>query len=260
MLPSSNDAYLAVAAAPFSSSHNLSPSMAFFTNRKRTITNLAQQQQPTTTPEEEEKIELTPPIIAEMIEVSFLQSCLQLSQGYIDVLKLFIVATKSGYELNIPLSELHQLVKDCPVNSAGRDLMKEELELRLEWMRMVYEMLNALNDGNSLSGVDCSSIGGGDVGDEDEAAASASSKRISTVVQAMLAIQSKIQTEETSTGGKQDATVALTTLTVEQALERSVSLMEMNESLVDNPMEKAFLTNDIRVALVTFRVLEEEKI
>ena len=64
----------------------------------------ANQQQSTA----ETKEELTPEIIAEMIEVSFLNSCLQLSQGYVDVLKLFIVAVKSGHELSIPLSELHQ--------------------------------------------------------------------------------------------------------------------------------------------------------
>src|SRR5210317_112346 len=62
-------------------------------NRMRLLLNA--QQQPTSSLEgtSEEK-ELTPSTIAEMIEVSFIQSCLQLSQGYVDVLKLFIVAVK----------------------------------------------------------------------------------------------------------------------------------------------------------------------
>ena len=64
----------------------------------------ANQSQQSTAETKEEK-ELTPPIIAEMIEVSFLNSCLQLSQGYVDVLKLFIVAVKAGYELKVHLSE-----------------------------------------------------------------------------------------------------------------------------------------------------------
>mmetsp|Transcript_17457 Transcript_17457/g.30068 ORF Transcript_17457/g.30068 Transcript_17457/m.30068 type:complete len:317 (+) Transcript_17457:687-1637(+) len=197
---------------------------------------------------DDEEKELTPATIAEMIEVSFLQSCLQLSQGYIDVLKLFIVAVKAGYERSLPLDELHQLVETCPVNSAGRDLMKEEKELRFEWMKVVYEMMNALNP--DLEDVSAS---GGLESDESNIL------RITEVVKAMVAIQGGLQREEETTGGKQDATVAVNNLTVEQALERSSSLSKLNESIT-NPMEKAFFTNDIRVALMTFRVLEEEKV
>ncbi|KAL9187379.1 hypothetical protein ACHAXT_001482 [Thalassiosira profunda] len=193
-----------------------------------------------------EEKELTPEAIAEMIEVSFLQSCLQLSQGYIDVLKLFIVAVKAGYERGMPLSELHKLVEECPVNSAGRDLMTEEKELRLEWMGMVYAMLNALGPESKVDSRE---------GTRSESA----NERISKVVEAMLAIREGLQSEEETTGGKEDATVALTTLTVETALERSPSLSKLSESISD-PMEKAFLTNDIRVALMTFRVLQEEQV
>ena len=205
------------------------------------------QQQPKSSLEEtSEEKELTPSTIAEMIEVSFIQSCLQLSQGYVDVLKLFIVAVKAGYERSIPLNELHKLVQDCPVNSAGRDLMPEEKALRLEWMMMVYELLNALNPDTSVD----SSIVDGKEGEE---------KRISQIVQGMLAIQSDLQHEEVQTGGQKDATVTLTNLTVEQALEFSELLSKLNKSISD-AVEKAFFTNDVRVGLMTFRVLQEEKI
>mmetsp|Transcript_31938 Transcript_31938/g.67152 ORF Transcript_31938/g.67152 Transcript_31938/m.67152 type:complete len:336 (+) Transcript_31938:69-1076(+) len=213
--------------------------------------------QPSSTPvttnnDDEKEKELTPSAIAELIEVSFLQSCLQLSQGYIDVLKLFIVAVKAGYERSLSLEELHQLVQDCPVNSAGRDYVKEERDLRLEWMRVVYELLNALKIPDHEAGVDSSIVSGGD----DELV----NTRVSEVVQAMLAIQNELQNEEDTSGGKQDATVVLSNLTADQALERSPSLSKLNESMSSSPMEKAFLINDIRVALVTFRVLEEEKV
>jgi len=208
--------------------------------------------------DERQKQEFAPSTIAEMIEVSFLQSCLQLSQGYVDVLKLFIVAVKAGYEFPVPLDELHRLVETCPVNSAGRELMREEKELRFEWMKLVYEMLNALKqqteakdgaDGSSISGI--SSDGGeSDVAD----------LRISAVVETMLSIQNELGKEEELTGGEKDATVGLTNLTVDEALKRSPSLQELNESLTSDPMGKAFLTNDVRVGLMTFRVLEEEKI
>ena len=205
-----------------------------------------QQQSKSSLEETSEEKELTPSTIAEMIEVSFIQSCLQLSQGYVDVLKLFIVAVKAGYERSIPLNELHQLVQDCPVNSAGRDLMPEEKALRSEWMMMVYELLNALNPDTSVD----SSIVDGKEGDE---------KRISQIVQGMLDIQNDLQHEEIKTGGQKDATVTLTNLTVEQALEFSESLSKLNKSISD-PVEKAFFTNDVRVGLMTFRVLQEEKI
>eukprot|EP00578_Thalassiosira_sp_NH16_P027608 CAMPEP_0181101594 /NCGR_PEP_ID=MMETSP1071-20121207/13842_1 /TAXON_ID=35127 /ORGANISM="Thalassiosira sp., Strain NH16" /LENGTH=303 /DNA_ID=CAMNT_0023184465 /DNA_START=47 /DNA_END=958 /DNA_ORIENTATION=+ len=194
-----------------------------------------------------EEKELTPSAIAELIEVSFLQSCLQLSQGYIDVLKLFIVAVKAGYERSMPLEDLHRLVEDCPVNSAGRDLMKEEKELRLEWMTVIYELLNALDPDSAVVCVDSS--------DDD-----ATNDRIAEVVNAMLSVRSELRNEEQASGGEKDATVALNNLTVDRALELSPPLSKLNESLSSNPMEKAFLTNDIRVALVTFRVLEEEKV
>lgn len=199
--------------------------------------------------EEEEEKELTPATIAEMIEVSFLQSCMQLSQGYIDVLKLFIVAVKAGYERDLSLGELHQLVVDCPVNSAGRDLVKEELGLRLEWMRVVYELLIALDVPGGEAGV----VTAG--GDEDLI-----TTRVTGVVSAMLTLLNELQNEEATTGGKQDASVTLSNLTADQALERSSSLSKLHESFASSPMDKAFLINDIRVALVTFRVLEEEKV
>lgn len=192
-----------------------------------------------------EEKELTPESIAEMIEVSFLNSCLQLSQGYIDVLKLFIVAVKAGYERSMPLSELSRLVEDCPVNSAGRDLMAEEKALRLEWMKVVYDLLNALKDSDASSAVDSSCDGG------------SNDDRVSEVIRAMLAVRDELDDEEKSSGGKQDATVVLTNLTVDQALERTK--LSESESMA-NPMDRAFLQNDVRVALMTFRVLEEERI
>ncbi|KAL3757508.1 hypothetical protein ACHAWU_000905 [Discostella pseudostelligera] len=76
----------------------------------------------------------------------------------------------------------------------------------------------------------------------------------------MLSIQRTLLDEESNSGGKQDATVSLTNLTVDQALAKSNSLSVLYETTLNNPMERAILTNDIRVAILTFRVLEEERI
>ena len=206
-------------------------------------------------PKEEEK-DLTPETIAEMIEVSFLQGCMQLAQGYVDVLKLFIVAVKTGYEKKIPLDELNQLVQDCPVNSAGRDLMKEELELRREWMAVVYGMMRCLNNnemGDQETTSDTTTTTTGSSNDS-------SQTRVTQVVDSMLQLQRYLQEEEEQSGGEQDSIVALTNLTVEQALQKLPNLSQVIDELESSPMEKAFLTNDIRVALLTFKVIEEEKI
>ena len=196
---------------------------------------------------DEEAMLIAPETIAEMIEVSFIQSCLQLSQGYIDVLKLFIVAVKAGYERSLSLDELHALVELCPVNSAGRNLMNEEKQLRLEWMKMVYALLMEWNP-NPLD-VTCYS---GDDGN--------GNARISGVTEAMLSIQRTLLDEESTSGGRQDAVVTMTNLTVDQALAKSSSLSMLYESTANDPMERAILTNDIRVAILTFRVLEEERV
>jgi len=202
---------------------------------------------PTTSVEDEE---LTPETIAEMIEVSFIQSCLQLSQGYVDVLKLFIVAVKTGYETNLSLEELHDLVTDCPVNTAGRDLMKEELALRREWMMMVYEMMKVLKVNENQATVD---------DDDATQATNDSQTRVAQVVESMLNLQTVLKEEDEQSGGQQDVNVALTTLSVESAMEKLPSLTQLLDS-IENPVDKAFLTNDVRVALLTFKVLDEERV
>lgn len=204
--------------------------------------------------------ELSDATIAEMIEVSFVRSCLQLSQGYIDVLKLFIVAVKAGYERSLSLTALHALVKECRVESANRKLTSDEEKLRYEWMKMVYELLNALqykrkeddilrDNSNTLVEFEVGKRGG-----------EAGYKRISTIVQSMLTIQEQLVHEEVTSGGSQDATIAMTKLTVDEVMSRSTSLKTLDESLNTDPIGRAFLTNDVRVALVTFRVLEEERV
>jgi len=98
------------AVTPFLVPHHASQQCRVAKQNGSLILHANQQQ---STAETKEEKELTPPIIAEMIEVSFLNSCLQLSQGYVDVLKLFIVAVKSGHELSISLSGKSALVLFC---------------------------------------------------------------------------------------------------------------------------------------------------
>lgn len=188
---------------------------------------------------------LTPEIIAEMIEVSFIQSCLQLASGYVDVLKLFIVAVKAGYEANLSMEVLSKLVEECPVNSAGRDLANEEKDLRREWMLVVYRMLNGLQIRNQIIDTNINN--------------QSAEERVSRVVSAILAIRKELGWEEEKSGGKQDAIAAMSTLSVDEAILRSDLLTNLNDSCT-SLMEQAFLKNDIRVAILTCKVLEEEKL
>ena len=187
--------------------------------------------------------------------MSFVQSCLQLSKGFVDVLKLFVAAVKAGYDLSVPLDDLVRLVGDCPVRSAGRELAVEEVGLRGEWMGVVYGLLDAL--GRDVGG----GQEGGEVDDDDRGSAQ---RRISKAVLAALSVRIELRDEESRSGGEIDSSVALSNLTVERAL-ASISKGEKDDGVAldddkDDPVARAFLTNDVRVALVTLRVLEEEGI
>lgn len=100
-----------------------------------------------TTEDAEKMEELAKAQIAEMIEATFVRACMQLAAGYVDVLKLFIVAAKAGYEAGIPVPSLIEEVERCPVQSAGRDLMDEEKALRDAWINVVYMVLGEDNHG-----------------------------------------------------------------------------------------------------------------
>jgi len=86
--------------------------------------------------------ELSPEKVAELIEVSFVNGVMQLAQGYVDVLKLFIAAVQSGYALGMSPGYLLEVVDNCPGQSANRPLMEEEVQLRTTWIQVIYLVLD----------------------------------------------------------------------------------------------------------------------
>lgn len=105
---------------------------------------------------DEREKELTPEEIAELVEVAFVNSVMQLASGLVDVLKLFIVAVKASYERGMNVVKvdgrsssdgisLLEALDACPVQSANRPLMQEESELRLTWISLIYLTLERLN-------------------------------------------------------------------------------------------------------------------
>lgn len=201
---------------------------------------------------EEKEKQLSPEAIAEMIEVSFVQSCMQLASGYVDVLKLFLAAVKAGYERGTSLDELVASVEGCGVKTAGRDLAPEEKALRNEWMEIAYRMLRELDHPSEDEGKVAEGLSDGSVAKE----------RVQEVVEAMVRVQNKADEEEVLTGGKSNAVVSLKATTVEAAVKDDPTLSSRMEraGASGDAMEKALLTNAVRVALTVLAVLDEERV
>ena len=195
----------------------------------------------TDAPDADAKEELTPAKIGEMIEVTFVNGVMQLSQGFIDVLKLFIVAVKAAYEQGIPVSSLLEEVAACPVQSANRPLMDEEVALRSSWMNVVYLVLERAGHGTDDVAV------GGTV---DEAARS----KYEDIVN-VLADAKRKQEEE---GSKVDKVASLT---LDEIFEMGKSSRASFDGLdLDDAMDKAIAQQCLKVMKTVFTVLDEERL
>ena len=76
--------------------------------------------------------------VAQILEVTFVNACMQLATGYVDTLKLFIAAALTAYERGFTVNALSLELAQCPTQTAGRPLMQEEVELRSVWLSLVY--------------------------------------------------------------------------------------------------------------------------
>ena len=99
----------------------------------------------------------TPSGIAALLEVTFVQACMQLSSGYVDTLKLFIAAALTAYERGFTVNALSLELAQCPTQTAGRPLMQEEVDLRSVWLSLVYLTLaNVRHESEALEAVGAS--------------------------------------------------------------------------------------------------------
>ncbi len=98
--------------------------------------------------------------ISILLELTFIEACLQIATGYVDVLKLFLATLKAAYDQRIPIPTLVDAVATADVerNSANRPLTSEEINLRTLWMNLSYLTLEYLhriesrgNDGSDLA-------------------------------------------------------------------------------------------------------------
>lgn len=155
------------------------------------------------------------------------------------------------------------------MRSAGRELAIEEEALRREWMGIVYDLLDALDDDAVNGGWTLSSSassdsgggrgrgggGGGEGGDDydDHRAA----RRISRAIHVTLSIREELRNEEARSGGERDSSVVLSNLIVKRALasmstgdDGSPMATTLPDNDGDDPVARAFLINNVRVALV----------
>lgn len=146
------------------------------------------------------------------------------------MLKLFIVAVKAGYELNISPASLITLIDQVPHQSAGRDLMAEEVKLRNKWIQVIYLVLDTLKHEKKVA-VD---------GTDDEADA------IDTVIQETFTSNLIADMQARHDAG--------------DAFQLDHWLDTYSFPDMQDPVEKAIISQSFRVLWVVFTVLEEEKV
>lgn len=193
----------------------------------------------------QEETKLTPETIVEMIEVSFVNGCLQLSQGYVDVLKLLIVAVKAAYEYGLSIPDLMERLSSWPVRSANRDLMKEEIALRSAWINIIYMTLAALGEKHGGSKDDVRRV----TMDLD-----ARTERLYVNYVDHVADWRRRQDFSNMDG----AAVTKESLRVDDLLKACDDLVMDDEDDID-PVERAMLPQNLRVVVLTLTVLEEER-
>ena len=138
--------------------------------------------------------------------------------------------------MDITIPDLVAKLEAFPVQSANRPLMAEEIVLRTTWINLIYMMLENLDETDNVT-VENSTVDTTIRQKYDEYAQFISDWR-------------KQQNYE-----DRDAAAMVTELKVDDVMKGCTSTAE---SLSD-PMEKAMLPQNLRVALLTLVVIEEEK-
>lgn len=146
--------------------------------------------------------------------------------SYVDVLKLFIVAVKAGYELDMDPADLIRRVDALPHQTAGRDLMPEEVKLRNTWIQVIYLVLESLQHVKKI-----------------EANTAAD---IDTDVRETYSIDLLTDMKEQHDAG--------------EAFHLEHWLDKYSFPGLEDPMEKAIVSQSLRVIWFTYTVLDEERV
>lgn len=90
--------------------------------------------------------------LADTLDTAFIQACLQLSTGYVDVLKLYIAGLFTAYKAGQSPTQLVAALDAIDNPACGRPLAPEEVQLRNAWIQGVYCVLDDVRPN-----LDCSS-------------------------------------------------------------------------------------------------------
>lgn len=190
----------------------------------------------------------TPAGLAEVLEVSFVNACLQLATGYVDVLKLFIAGCLAAYERDVAMDVLQEALEACPTQTANRPLLAEEVELRRTWIGVVYLTLEAMEYTPPSSSTAAASSGGGGGG-----ASSLSSTTVPHDLRTRYGSKIRLIGEAHRNGRRPSSSV----LSVDEIMAHND---DKNEATTDlSPLERAVLMQSLRVATLTPVVLEESQ-
>lgn len=199
--------------------------------------------------------ELTLDTLIEMLDVSFINACLQLSKGYIDVLKLFIVSVQTAYKMNISIENIIQTLADYTDESskaANRKLLKEEILIRTIWIYLIYLTLQSLNipkNNDTLS-------------DNDDSSASNTTSMLLNDIKKMYNeyISYIIKNWKMSSIDEKSKFSIVSDLTVDDVVQNCKDITSTLGDTAMDTMVKAMLPQNIRVIILTLVVLEEEKL
>eukprot|EP00539_Tryblionella_compressa_P015016 CAMPEP_0178839296 /NCGR_PEP_ID=MMETSP0746-20121128/13790_1 /TAXON_ID=913974 /ORGANISM="Nitzschia punctata, Strain CCMP561" /LENGTH=240 /DNA_ID=CAMNT_0020502339 /DNA_START=11 /DNA_END=733 /DNA_ORIENTATION=+ len=182
----------------------------------------------------------TPSGIAELLEVSFVQACIQLASGYVDILKMFIAASVAAYENGFSIPTMQQELQNCQRNTANRPLLPEEITLRNNWLSIVYLTLAAMNHIGSPH--------------DDKAAASSVPTEIRQQYQDLVKrVGDAYQKGQASLLSVEDLLAATDSNTTTTTTTTTTKKDPRSE------LETAILAQSLRVAILTPIVVQEEK-
>eukprot|EP00529_Nitzschia_sp_RCC80_P021764 CAMPEP_0113489946 /NCGR_PEP_ID=MMETSP0014_2-20120614/26789_1 /TAXON_ID=2857 /ORGANISM="Nitzschia sp." /LENGTH=390 /DNA_ID=CAMNT_0000383695 /DNA_START=68 /DNA_END=1240 /DNA_ORIENTATION=- /assembly_acc=CAM_ASM_000159 len=190
--------------------------------------------------------------LAEVLECTFVNACLQLSQGYVDVLKLFIAGCIACYERQFSVIDMNDSLTKCDleIQTANRPLMEEETKLRFQWLCVVYLTLDSMGHSNSDAN------GTGDDGKE-------RTDSIPEDVRDMYApyvsiVGDKYKEIIKTKGGSMSSYFQDSPISVEDLIKQKKESEEGDKATASmTPIEEAILLQSLRVATLTPVVVSE---
>ena len=196
------------------------------------------------------KESLTVENVASMIEVSFVEGVMQLAQGYVETIKLFIASVLTGYGMSIPVDDLIDQVQTCPNQSANRPLFPEEEALRSTWIKLVYLMAHHVQYRQAFV-QDKPLLGSLGIEDDGDIDGNGNNAVDWNMYQNMLPRLRQKHADGNETGPRFRA---------QEIWSQNANILAASSSVENDEMQKALVLQNLRLLWMTLTVMEEEKL